>query len=382
MPDLKSTVRSGLKTCLFPLSLMAAGALLTPLICEAGSSSAGAPGSIESIVKNHTYRLLVGERNVTLNNGSFSGGSKPGDRIEASLVRHNIADLNNDGTPDGVVIIEHHGMGSAGFYELSALVSGSGGYRQTRPVLLGDNIEIRNLDVSSGSMWSPTEISVGMLVHGKSDAHATPTMQKSSCYYLSGDELKECSEMPVAKKPALYLYPERPTRVEVRLSPKGSVIRSIPDYGSGWTVSVEKNGTIDRKYTYLFYEASLDKKLPLPDEGWSVSYDHLKKWFDENLKQLGLNRREAKDLRKYWLKALPKSPWYTIRVVNPAVVDDRLGLAIDPKPDSMLRLLLHFTPTTGAIELNTPATPPPFCRKGFTAVEWGGILGEESGSPR
>lgn len=382
MRNSKSTRRPGLKKHLVPLALMAAGTFLTPSICDSATKSTREPGSLETIAKNHTYRLLVGERDVTLKNGSFSGGNNPSDKLEASLVRYDIADLNNDGNADCVVIIEHHGMGSAGFYELSALVSGNDGYRQTRPVLLGDNVEIRSLDVSGGSMWSPMEISVGMLVHRESDSHASPTLQKSSCYYLSGDELKECNEMPIAKKPALYLYPEQTTKVEVRLAPKGSIIRSIPDYGAGWSISAEKNGSIDGKYQYLFYEASLDKQLPLPDEGWSVSYEHLDKWFDENLKQLGLNRKEAKDLRKYWLKALPKSPWYTIKVVDPAVVDDRLGLTINPKPDSMLRLLLYFTPTTGAVELKSPVTPAPFCRKGFTAVEWGGILGLGSGSPK
>ena len=133
----------------------------------------------------------------------------PDNFIAASLVQYKTGDINGDGAQDVAVIIEHHGMGSAAFYELSALLQNNGRYEQTKPVLLGDNIEIKDFKILSESNswmpWSPQEISITMLQHKESDSHAKPTLEQTVCYYLENNELRDCKEQVIVKKPAMIL---------------------------------------------------------------------------------------------------------------------------------------------------------------------------------
>lgn len=336
---------------------------------------------LERTVKNHTYNLLIAKKAITLVNGSFKEGENPENSISASLVQYKVADVNGDGAQDVVVIIEHHGMGSAAFYELSALIQNNGHYLQTKPVLLGGNIEITDFrilsDARSWMPWSPQEISITMLVHKESDSHARPTLEKKACYYFKNNELLDCKEMVVVKKPALYLYPLHKMSVEVVLEPRGTVIQSIPLYKKRWRVIADSNGLIDNKYRYLFYEVALDKHLALPQDGWSVKRSNLSVWFDKYLTNFGLNKSEKNDFKGYWLRNIPASNYYTIKLIHFEIVNDQLGLKIVPEPDSLLRILLCFTPTTEKINMKEPAIKP-FKRQGFTVVEWGGILEREA----
>lgn len=367
-----------MKKSLLPLALLSA-ALISPRPSfafgpEPLAISADEQASMEQIAKNSTYELLVAKKSVTLKNGAFKAGDNPDNFIEASLNRSVVCDLNGDKKPDVAVIIEHHGMGSGAFFELSALLSGENGYRQTKPVLLGENIRIEEFSASS-SMWQPEELDIVYLGHADSDSHTNPTAQKRTRYFLDDDGQlnNDFSNIQIVKKPALYLYPTKTTKIEVRLSPDGKVIRTIPDYNNRWRVTVQKDGMIDGKYSYLFYEVALDKKIELPRHGWSVRRDDLGDWFDTNLREMELNRAEASDLKEYWLKNLPDSPYYTIRLIDPSVVNRRLGLKIHPKPDRLLRVLLDFTPSGKPEKIKAPKLDR-FRRKGFTAVEWGGIL--------
>ncbi|NTW83652.1 MAG: hypothetical protein HGB36_09855 [Chlorobiaceae bacterium] len=190
---------------------------------------------------------------------------------------------------------------------------------------------------------------------------------------VSGGLLKADLER-VVKKPALYLYPERNTTVEVRLGPKGRITKTIPDYKDKWKVNVDSKGRIDRKYRYLFYEAQLDTPIAQPQEGWCVRSRELGPWMRSHLPSFGLNSQEAQDFRAYWLKNLPKSTYWIIRMIQPEVVDDQLGLIIRPEPKSLLRVLLHFTPSKEMVRLREPEISR-FERKGFVSVEWGGIVG-------
>ena len=91
------------------------------------------------------------------------------------------------------------------------------------------------------------------------------------------------------KKPAIYIYPEENSHINVKLDINGKIVNDIPKYEKdGWNVFVTKEGLIENKYDYLFYEAKLNK-IKLPEEGWVVEYSDLEGWFDKNLITLGLN---------------------------------------------------------------------------------------------
>lgn len=176
----------------------------------------------------------------------------------------------------------------------------------------------------------------------------------------------------VEKKPAIYLYPEQDSFINVKLDINGEIITDIPEYGEGWNVFATTNSLIDNNYDYLFYEAQLNK-LELPDKGWIVPYSELYSWFDQNLIKLGLNDKEKSQFKEYWLSELPESSYYEIRLLNNEFLKQNMDLIVSPQPDTMIRVNFYFVPLNEQISLSEPEIITPE-RKGFTVVEWGGIL--------
>lgn len=179
----------------------------------------------------------------------------------------------------------------------------------------------------------------------------------------------------VVKKPAVYLYPEKNTNVSVKVFVNGHLTVTEPEYGTGWNVNASPDGTIDGKYDYLFYEASLNR-IELPDEGWVVEFGQIEKWFDETLPAMGLNKKETEQFKEYWLKDLKRANYYEIRLLGNDFLENNMRLDITPAPETLLRLNFHFKPVYAKTELKTPEIKK-IERKGFTVIEWGGINGNE-----
>ena len=176
----------------------------------------------------------------------------------------------------------------------------------------------------------------------------------------------------VAYKPAIYLYPEETAKIKVSLSINGEITLSEPEYNNGWDVVVEPGGTIEGSYDYLFYEARLNY-LETPNDGWCVEYEHLELWMNTMLIELGLNDKESKDFKDFWLDFLPLANYYEIKLLSKEYLDSNMGLLIDPKPETIIRVLLTFSPYQDAFEIATPLIKTPI-RSGFTVVEWGGFI--------
>ena len=177
---------------------------------------------------------------------------------------------------------------------------------------------------------------------------------------------------PVFKKPAIYLYPEQQEQVRVKVAIKGAMTLSEPKYGDGWTVLANPSGLIDEKYDYLFYEAQLDN-LELPEEGWVVPGNNLSPWFEEYLQKLGLNEKEKTQFKEYWLAELPESAYYEIHLLERDFLNKNMKLKIVPQPQTIIRLNFSFQPLTQDREIIEPTIKIPQ-RKGFTVVEWGGVI--------
>ena len=175
-----------------------------------------------------------------------------------------------------------------------------------------------------------------------------------------------------ARKPAIYLYPTEDSVVNVKLRINGLMTKSLPEYNNGWNVFATKEGLIEGEYDYLFYEAKL-LKMDFPDSGWVVRYEDLDKWFEVNLTTLGLNEKEKSQFMEYWVKELPKSNYYEIKLAGEKFLNENMALDISPKPDTVIRLLFNFRPLKNKTTIQEPNIITPE-RKGFTVVEWGGIL--------
>jgi len=180
------------------------------------------------------------------------------------------------------------------------------------------------------------------------------------------------SQSVVAKKPAVYLYPQEDQQILVKVNINGRMIEDIPTYDGGWDVFVTTESLIDDEYDYLFYEAKL-QKIDVPTEGWVVAYESLDPWFEYYLNKLGLNKKEKYQFKEYWLEELDESNFYEIKLLSKEFLDENMDLIIEPKPDAEIRVIFLFKP----IEENYPITNPEIItplREGFTAVEWGGIM--------
>jgi len=177
---------------------------------------------------------------------------------------------------------------------------------------------------------------------------------------------------PGVRKPAVYLYPQEKSEIEVSLDINGFITKADPDYLLGWKVTAEPNGLIDSKFDYLFYEAQLNN-LELSDKGWIVKYSDLEDWFDQNLPKLGLNQKESIQFKEYWLKELEESNYYEIRILEKFFLVENMNLIINPEPETIIRLNFYFKPHSEKIELKEPTIKTPK-REGFTVVEWGGLI--------
>ena len=93
--------------------------------------------------------------------------------------------------------------------------------------------------------------------------------------------------------------------------------------------------------------------------------------FLENaLSQLGLTRREANEFIVYWLPQMQENPYNLIAFQSDAYTQ-AARLAIDPAPDTLLRVFMAWKPLDAAVDIPAQALAAPE-RTGFTAVEWGG----------
>lgn len=180
----------------------------------------------------------------------------------------------------------------------------------------------------------------------------------------------------VAKKPNIYLYPEKTAKLDVSLffPQGGEVIESDPQYPAQWSdVRVRPDGRINRKYDFLFYEAVLTD-LWQYSEGWVVKQDMLPLFFRSNLEAYGFNENEIRDFMDYWIPLLNTAPYYAIYPQHTANVNYAVKLRISKRPDTLLRLFYVIDEVQEKFTLPEPEIPE-FERSGFCVTEWGVMFG-------
>ncbi len=191
------------------------------------------------------------------------------------------------------------------------------------------------------------------------------------------EPVNECDTCIMVFKPNIYLYPTENTTLRVSLSfpAGGRVTSSIPDYRSGWQVSVDTNGIINGKYEYLFYESS-QPDVWQAKEGWLIGRVDLEQFFTANLSEYGFIGREIKDFTDYWIPKLKGYDYYEIYPQDKEIIDSVITLGITKTPDSVLRLFYLIRGTSSATDdkISAPVDIAPFIRNGFSVAEWGVVL--------
>ena len=203
-----------------------------------------------------------------------------------------------------------------------------------------------------------------------------------------------------ACKPAINLYPKTDTLVNVKVDiPHGFLTYTNPLYPKGgWSVLAKPSGDLqylnptlnDSKgivnyptgiFPYLYYEGKInDQSITKPDKGFVEPYNQLSTFFDETLPKLGLNNKEATEFKSYWLKALPKSPYYFIGIIPQSSLDQNEPLTISPKQDTLIRVRLFFQQLDNPIVVTPPSIQTP-ARSGFTVVDWGAYVKNDKNHP-
>lgn len=192
-------------------------------------------------------------------------------------------------------------------------------------------------------------------------------------------ELRNNKFQPQAEcgKPVIYLYPRKTMNVSVNVRPQGGLAYSEPELKGGWEVEAKPNGDLTeiktgRYYPYLFWEGRGDI-YEQPKLGWVVKRAGVKQFLIAKLAQLGLKRSETNDFLDFWLPKMQEKPYYFITFLGNAAMDKLAPLTIIPKPDTVIRILMDFTPLDKPITAKGFAVRAPK-RKGFTVVEWGGVV--------
>lgn len=183
-------------------------------------------------------------------------------------------------------------------------------------------------------------------------------------------------------KPVIYLYPEKPTFVDVSLKVPGKIIVSDPLYPeSGWkNVLAYPDGKLiyqNKSYRELYYESQVDRAYT-PESGIVIPKAELKSKLTDLTTRLGLIKTEQNEFLEYWLPRLNElnSPYVLFSVLDPLEKERVDHVDIHPAPDTRIEFLAYFkpqtTPNTDLQPLDIPQSPPQ--RNGFTAVEWGGTI--------
>ena len=179
---------------------------------------------------------------------------------------------------------------------------------------------------------------------------------------------------PIIAKPIIYIYPEEITNVSIKLSNPEYLTHTYPRYKNSWDVLAYPDGTLEidnNKYYSLYWESnqSVDKTIK---EGFVVKGEDTIEFLEEKLDILGLNYKEKQEFIIYWLPILESNKYNYIRFASLDEISSYMELEIDPKPDTLIRVLMVYKPLNGKINVKEQVLTP-VERTGYTIVEWGGV---------
>ncbi len=179
----------------------------------------------------------------------------------------------------------------------------------------------------------------------------------------------------VAAKPIIYLYPEQTQEISVKLVNNEIVTTSYPKYDKEWKVIANPDGSLkdidsNRNLYALYWEGNINSNVN-DKEGFIVKREDSIQFLEEKLAILGLNEREAEEFIVYWLPILEKSRYNLIRFETTEEINNNMPLEINPKPDTLIRVMMEFMPLDEKINVKEQKLEK-VERKGYTAVEWGG----------
>lgn len=176
-------------------------------------------------------------------------------------------------------------------------------------------------------------------------------------------------------KPIIYIYPEEEMEVSVKVGYPDKLTHTYPKYQDEWKVIAKPDGSLvdiekGRNLYALYWEGKNTEKTKV-EEGFVVKGEDTISFLEEKLEILGLNEREANEFIIYWLPKLENNKYNYIRFETEEEINRNMPLYINPKPESLIRVMMEYKPLNKKIEVKEQKLETPK-REGYTVVEWGG----------
>ena len=177
-------------------------------------------------------------------------------------------------------------------------------------------------------------------------------------------------------KPIIYLYPTFEQKVTVELGRPEKLTHTYPKYNEPWEVIAKPNGDLTdlksgRSLYALYWEGLNTSAKDSIDEGFCIKGEEVASFLEEKLAILGLNDRESEEFIIYWLPKMESNKYNLIRFETIDEINNSMPLNINPKPDTLIRVLMEFKGVDSYKEIPEQKLETQE-RKGFVAVEWGG----------
>ncbi|OGG02079.1 hypothetical protein A2W14_04145 [Candidatus Gottesmanbacteria bacterium RBG_16_37_8] len=203
-----------------------------------------------------------------------------------------------------------------------------------------------------------------------------PTLQLKSMEFISQNQWTWATPWC---KPAIYLYPEKETELNVKLTLDGQLTESLPLYDkeNGWQIIASPDGTLqttnDQYYPYLYYEADI-KGINIPKNGWVWKEGEINSRLSPILSKIGFNQQEIEDFMNYWLPKLKYKPYYFATLIESDQINQKEKLDFSVTPDTLIRVRVVFEGLVAPLSVNPPPKIDSFTRRGFTVTDWGGTI--------
>jgi hypothetical protein len=185
------------------------------------------------------------------------------------------------------------------------------------------------------------------------------------------------------------LYPVKPTYVTVTLSIPGKITTSIPEFEGlntsaksygGWENVLAMPGGVlkyqDNYYHELYYESAV-KNINAPDNGVFLDSSNLGRELLAQAEKLGLLPSESEEFVNYWMPRLQSlnKKYIFFSILTPQEKERTDKVIIAPKPDNFIEFIAYFKGVDEKFTTMPFVYPKVPERVGFTAVEWGGVVG-------
>ena len=178
-------------------------------------------------------------------------------------------------------------------------------------------------------------------------------------------------------QPLLYLYPKKETKITISFEDPKKITNAYPKYKEKWKITAKPKGDLEDKdkngYIALTWEEDCKSDIDF-NKGYFVTKDESMQFLEDKLKYIGLNDKERNEFIISWLPVLVKNEKSMVyfELTEDRNIDNKLN--ISPKPDSMLRFIMHVKKVDGKPSDFEQQKLSHFNRKGFSVIECSGVL--------